>query len=210
MDQSRRWASLPARRKAIRVVERAQRFRHLYLYDASGRQISQLTSGDWEVTSLDAIDEGSGQVYFTATKQSLPGLPGIERQIYRVALDGSGFAAVTERPGTHEAFFSPGAKFFVDTFSTANDSPRQGLRQADGKEITAIEKAVSSVAEYKLPPVEFLTVKMHMGSEVNALMIRPPDFDTSRNIRRSCILRAARASRSCATDGAGTHFSGCG
>jgi len=53
--------------------------------------------------------------------------------------------------------------------------------RADGSEIAAVnENAVPALAEYKLPAVEFLTVKMHMGSEVNALMIKPPDFDASR------------------------------
>ncbi|MBV8675455.1 MAG: S9 family peptidase [Acidobacteriaceae bacterium] len=161
-------------------------YRHLYLYDITGRQLAQLTSGEWEVTSLDGIDEGSGQVFFTATKpgrakSSAPSLPGIERQVYRVALDGSGLGAVTEEPGTHEALFSPGARFLVDIFSTAAVPPRQDLRSADGTEITAVnESSTPSLAEYKLPRVEFLPVKMHMGSEVNALMIRPPDFDPSR------------------------------
>ena len=155
-------------------------YRHLYLYGIDGRQVAQLTSGDWEVTSLDGIDEAAGQVYFTSTKTSQPGLPGIERQIYRVALDGSGLAAVTKEAGTHEAMFSPGAQLFVDTFSTAAVPPRQILLRNDGSEVAAISKdAGSSLAEYRLPPVEFLTVKMHMGSQVNALIIRPPDFDAS-------------------------------
>ena len=37
-----------------------------------------------------------------------------------------------------------------------------------------------ALAAYKLPPVEFLTVKTHMGADLNALMIRPPDFDPAR------------------------------
>jgi dipeptidyl-peptidase-4 len=170
-------------RDSTRFVWPSERsgYRQLYLYDNTGRQLQQLTSGEREVTSLDAIDEASGQIYFTATKQSAAGLPAIERQIYRVGLDGSALSAITQQAGTHEAFFSPDAKVFVDTFSTAAAPPRQDLLRADGTAIAAIsENAGAALAEYKLPPVEFLTVKMHMGSEVNALMIRPPDFDPSR------------------------------
>jgi dipeptidyl-peptidase 4 len=151
-------------------------FRHLYLYDIEGHQIAQLTSGDWEVTSLDGIDEAAATVYFTSTKESP-----LERQVYRVGLDGSGLAAVTHEKGTHEAFFSPGARLFVDTFSTCVTPPRQDLLHNDGTKLATInENPVPSLAAYKLPPVDFLTVKMHMGSEINALMIRPPDFDPSR------------------------------
>ncbi len=56
-------------------------FRHLYLYDVSGKMLKQLTHGDWEVESLDGVDEGSQLVYFTSTQKSP-----IERQLYRVSL----------------------------------------------------------------------------------------------------------------------------
>ena len=149
---------------------------HLYLYDVTGRQLSQLTSGNWEVTSLDGIDEARSQLYFTSTQPSP-----LDRQIYRVNLDGSNLTPVTQQKGTHEALFSPGAQFFVDTFSTSVTPRRQEVLHADGTQLAAInENPVPALAAYKLPPVEFLTVKTHMGTELNALMIRPPGFDPSR------------------------------
>ena len=45
---------------------------------------------------------------------------------------------------------------------------------------TINDDPVPELATYKLPPVEFLTVKTHMGADLNALMIRPPDFDPAR------------------------------
>ena len=32
-------------------------YRHLYLYDLDGKQLAQLTKGEWEVTSLNAVEE---------------------------------------------------------------------------------------------------------------------------------------------------------
>jgi dipeptidyl-peptidase-4 len=151
-------------------------YRHLYLYDVTGLQLSQLTSGNWEVTSLDGIEETNSRLYFTSTQQS-----SLDRQIYRVNLDGSNLTPVTQQKGTHEALFSPGAQFFVDTFSTNATPPRQDVFHADGTQLAAInENPVPALAAYKLPPVEFLTVKTHMGTGLNALMIRPPGFDPSR------------------------------
>src|SRR5712671_3973405 len=46
-------------------------YRHLYLYDLDGKLLAQLTKGEWEVTSLIAVAESKGVVYFTATKKSL-------------------------------------------------------------------------------------------------------------------------------------------
>src|SRR5262249_37443198 len=42
-------------------------YRHLYLYDIDGKQLAQITKGEWEVSGVQAVDEVKGVVYFTAT-----------------------------------------------------------------------------------------------------------------------------------------------
>src|ERR1700675_40827 len=71
-------------------------FRHIYLYNLEGKELAQLTKGDWEVSAIDAVDEKAGLIYFTATEKSP-----MERHLYRVGLDGSGFVRVTKESGTH-------------------------------------------------------------------------------------------------------------
>jgi dipeptidyl-peptidase-4 len=147
-------------------------YRHLYLYDLGGKQLAQLTKGDWEVAGLDGVDEAKGLVYFTATEKSP-----LQRQLYRVALDGSGFARLTKEDGTHAAVLAPDASAFVDTFSSTVARPRQGLYRADGSHIATInENNVAELADYHLSPVEFLTVKSRDGVQLNASIIKPPDF----------------------------------
>ena len=148
-------------------------YRHLYLFDLDGKQLAQLTKGEWEVTSLDAVDEAKGLVYFTATEKSP-----LERQLYRVALDGTGFARITKDAGTHAAVFSPNAAAFYDTYSNTEAPPRQDLYRADGSRMATInENKVAELADYHLSPMEFLTVKSHDGAQLNATIIKPPDFN---------------------------------
>src|SRR5579872_6125198 len=45
-------------------------FRHLYLYDLSGKQLAQLTRGDWEVESVVKVDEQAQAAYFISTQKS--------------------------------------------------------------------------------------------------------------------------------------------
>jgi len=147
-------------------------YRHLYLYDVGGKQLAQLTKGDWEVAGLDGVDEAKGLVYFTATEKSP-----LQRQLYRVALDGSGFARLTKEDGTHAAVFAPNASAFIDTFSSTAAPPRQDLYRADGSHIAAInENKASELTDYHLSPMEFVTVKTHDGVQLNASIIKPPDF----------------------------------
>jgi len=150
-------------------------YRHLYLYDIDGRQPAQLTHGKWEVTALDGVDDAAGAVYFTATEESP-----LTRNVYRVGLDGAGFSRITQEKGTHTPLFSPNAHLLVDTYSNQATPPVHILLRADGSQIAAIGENAKPESSADLPPVEFLTVKTHMGTELNALMIRPPDFDPAR------------------------------
>src|SRR5882757_4847678 len=77
-------------------------YRHMYLYDLEGKQLAQLTKGNWELTAVDAVDEAEGLVYFSATEKSP-----LERHLYRVALDGSGFARLSKDEGTHGVKMAP-------------------------------------------------------------------------------------------------------
>ncbi len=148
-------------------------YRHLYLYDLEGKQLAQLTRGEWEVSAVEAIDEAKGLVYFTATEKSP-----LERQLYRVALDGTGFTRLTKDAGTHAAVFAPHAAAFYDTSSNAEAPPRQDLYRADGSHIATInENKIEELADYRLSPTEFVTVKSHDGVQLNASIIKPPDFD---------------------------------
>jgi dipeptidyl-peptidase 4 len=151
-------------------------YRHIYLYDLDGKQLAQLTKGDWEVSAVQRVDEAKGLVYFTATEKSP-----LERHLYRVALDGSGFTRITKSDGTHAVNFSPDASSFIDTYSNSMTPPRQDLLRADGSLVAVINENKSpDLAGLHLSPVEFLSVRAHDGMQLNAMIIKPPDFDASR------------------------------
>src|SRR2546423_6388199 len=148
-------------------------YRHMYLYDLEGKQLAQLTKGEWEVSAVDAIDETKGLVYFTAAEKSP-----LERHLYRVSLDGTGFAQLTKDAGTHAVVFAPNAAAFYDTYSNAATPQRQDLYRADGSHIATInENRVAELAGYHLSPTEFITVKSRDGVPLNASIIKPTDFN---------------------------------
>jgi dipeptidyl-peptidase-4 len=151
-------------------------YKHLYIYDFEGKRLAQVTSGEWEVASVDAVDESKGMIYFTATEKSP-----LERHLYSVRMDGSKFTRVTKEPGTHAINFAPNAAAYIDTFSNAMNPPRQDLYRADGAMIVTInENRVAELSGYRLSPVEFFTVKSHDGVTLNAMMIKPPDFHSEK------------------------------
>src|SRR6266478_5617508 len=151
-------------------------YRHLYLYDLHGKQLAQLTKGEWEASAVDAVDEARGLVYFSGTAKSP-----LERHLYRVSFDGSAISRITIHNGTHAVNMAPDASTFLDTYSDAITPPRQEVARADGSPLRVInENKVAELAEYHLSAPQFLTVKSHDGVPLNAMMIKPPDFDASR------------------------------
>ena len=151
-------------------------YRHIYLYDLEGKELAQLTKGNWEVSAVQGVDEAKGLVYFTAAEKSP-----LERHLYRVALDGSLFTRITKEDGTHGINLAPGAAAFVDTYSNSMNPPRQDLVKIDGLRIAAVnENKVAELADLHLSPVEFLSVQTHDGMQLNAMMIKPPDFDAAK------------------------------
>ena len=151
-------------------------YRHLYLYDLDGQELAQLTRGEWEVSAVQGLDEAKGIVYFTAAAKSP-----LERHLYSVNLDGSSFARITREDGTHRIDMSPDCSAFLDTRSSSLRPPRQDLLRANGSTVATLnENTVSELAEYHLSPVEFLSVRARDGVPLNAMMIKPPDFNPAR------------------------------
>ena len=148
-------------------------YRHLYLYGVDGKEVAQLTKGNWETTGVQAVDEANGVVYFMATEKSP-----MERHLYRVGLDGSGFRRINGQDGMHATQFSPDGGFFVDTWSNAMTPQQQWVSRADGSSPVALnENRVAELEQYHLSAPEFIQVKAHDGMELNAWVIKPANFE---------------------------------
>ncbi|MGA7624599.1 MAG: S9 family peptidase, partial [Candidatus Acidiferrales bacterium] len=161
-------------------------YRHFYLYDNSGKQLAQLTSGAWAISDLGgfgpgapnrpAVDETHGYIYFTSNKDDLR-----EAQLYRVALSDQSLTRITKDSGTHLANVAPGAASFVDSYSNTAAPPRQDLYRIDGSQVATInEDRVSELADYRLSSIEFVEVTADDGTKLNASIIKPPDFDPTK------------------------------
>jgi dipeptidyl-peptidase-4 len=151
-------------------------WRHVYHYAADGKLIKQVTNGDWDVRSLDEVDEGKGTIYFSATEHSY-----IANHEYGIKLDGSGLKRITINEGSHRASFNSNASHFVDFWNDVNTPQQIRVYDSSGKLVRVIdENKVDALKQYKLGKVEFVNVKTRDGFTMEAMMIKPPDFDASK------------------------------
>ena len=151
-------------------------WKHLYHYAADGTLVGQVTDGEWELRTLHGVDEASGWIYFSGTERSPIG-----GDVYRVRMDGTELTRLSEREGTHQARFSPDFARYLDTWSDIHTPPQVRVHEADGTEVLVVaSNDVPALSEYRLATPEFLQVTSRDGFVMEAMMIKPPDFDPSR------------------------------
>ncbi len=175
------WRYLPASNELIWFSER-DNWGHLYLYDlTTGKLKNQITTGEWNVTQLLRVDSRNRQLYFLGVGRE-KGRDPYFIHLYRAGFDGSKMELLTPEDGNHEVTLSPSGRFFTDSYSKPDVPPVAVLRDENGKQILALEKADISrlaAAGWK-PPVPF-TVKARDGvTDLYGLMLKPTNFDPSR------------------------------
>ncbi len=154
-------------------------FNHIYVYDKAGKLKNQVTKGNWEVVNYYGFDEKTKTIFYQSTENG-----SINRDIYRIGLDGKSKVRLTSKVGTSAATFSPNFQFFINTFSSASQPTTYTLNEAKtGKEVQVIEnnQALSDrLKAYNLPTKEFFVLKTAKGNELNAWILKPKDFDPSK------------------------------
>jgi len=158
-------------------------FQHLYRVSDDGRTVTALTSGNWPVDELLAVDEAAGKVYFRAGVESSR-----ESQIYAVPLQGGPLQRLSQAPGMHSASFAKNASVYVDSWSNTTTPPQIALHRANGEKIaTLVENNLDDpshpYARYldAQRPVEFGTLTAADGrTALNYSLIKPAGFDPSK------------------------------
>ncbi len=156
-------------------------FHQLYLYGLNGKLQHALSSGEWNVDRLLAVDEKAGLVYLESNKDAAA-----QRQIYSVPLDGSAPAKpvrLSSTDGTHRGEFAADASFYIDTFSDLRVPPQVSLRRAGGEFMAWIEHnplddthPYAAFQSRQIIP-EFGSIKAIDGQRLDYRLYKPAGFD---------------------------------
>ncbi len=154
-------------------------FNHIYVYDKTGKLKNQVTKGKWEVTNYYGFDEKNQTVFYQSVENG-----SINRDIYRIGLNGKNKVRLSQNTGTNSATFSPNFNYFINSFSSASQPTTYTLNEVkSGKQIQEIvnNAALSDkLKAYNLPTKEFFVLKTEKGNELNAWILKPKDFDASK------------------------------
>jgi dipeptidyl-peptidase-4 len=154
-------------------------FNHIYLYDNTGKLKNQVTKGNWEVTNYYGFDEKNKTVYYESVENG-----SINRDVYRIQLDGKNKVRLSSQTGTNSATFSPNFQFYINKYSSATQATIYTLNESKaGKQVKVIENneaLMTKLKAYNLPSKEFFVLKTEKGHSLNAWMIKPKDFDPTK------------------------------
>lgn len=153
-------------------------FNHIYHYDENGTLINQVTKGNWEVTNYYGIDEKSKTIFYQSTENG-----SINRDVYSIKLNGRDKNRLTKSEGTNSASFSADFSYFINSFSSATTPPEYTLNSAQSgnliKSIKDNDKLSQKIQQYQTSKKEFSTIQVN-GNELNMWMIKPANFDASK------------------------------
>jgi dipeptidyl-peptidase-4 len=150
---------------------------HIYLYQfdkqnplsGAAKMVAQLTHGDWEVESIDGVDEKQGVVYFSANQGDWR-----QTNLCAVRLDGQNFHRVSKENGSHFADFDlQNSRYYVDQYSALTTPPTVSLCTVDGV-CNAFWNA-RSVEAYNLLVPKFVDFKAADGTTTLQGVVLLPD-----------------------------------
>ena len=154
-------------------------YSQIYIYGFTGTLQKKLTSGEYDVTTLLAVDEQTRMLFYEAADESP-----LRRNVYRINIDKGQPQKLSVRQGYNQASFSNHGKFFVNRFSDTRTPPLITLHDATGKELRVLEdngQLAAQLAAAQLPQKEFITVPAADGiTQLNGWIIKPVRFDASR------------------------------
>lgn len=156
-------------------------WRHVDLCHIRTLRCRPITEGAWEIADLLGVDPAGEQAIFT----SAMGNP-LERHVFRVDLTAPGARPerLTTVAGVHAADLSPDGQWFVDRHSDARTPMTWTIRStSSGKswpleENEALRKLLGRMA---LPDKEFITLPAADGTPLDAWILKPSRFDSTRS-----------------------------
>ena len=171
-------------------------WRHIYKISRDGKNVSLITSGNYDIDVIQCIDEAHNYIYFTASPENAT-----QMYLYRVKLD-KGMKAkpakgkvldmlkTPEAPelvsdgklkGTHDYNISPNGKYATHSFSNYfTPNVREWITLPDNKPINAAKSITATIKPETASSIEYLKIDIGDNVILDAWINKPKNFDPSK------------------------------
>ena len=166
--------------KAFLWISEKDSWRHIYSISMDGKQETLLTKGNYDMITLDAVDQLNGYVYFTASPKNAT-----QKYLYRVSINikdkNKGVAELispANQNGTHNYTISPNGMFAAHSFSSHNYTPISDWIALPTHKIIKESEQMSILD--KESNVEMIQVTTADSITMDGWMIKPTPFDSTK------------------------------
>ena len=157
-------------------------WRHMYRISRDGKEIKLVSPGKFDIINIENIDTDNGWVYYIASPDD-----NVARYLYRSPLLEEPQVerlTPTDKSGFHEYEISPDSQWAFHTFSTMGEPPTIVLvslpdhaPQQDIVDNQNVERLLQATPRGE---IEFFTIDIGDGIELDGWMMKPPEFDSQR------------------------------
>ncbi len=185
IDTKQRWSEDPKgwewmnSGKEFLWVSEKDGWRHIYKVSRDGKKETLLTKGSYDIATLNGIDEKNNYVYFIASPSSA-----IQRYLYRTRMDGKGkleLVSPADLKGIHSYEISPGCRFAIHHFSSHTvPNVKEWIKLPEHKPLNEAESIAKNIKTVEKKNLEFFTIATEDSVTMDAWMVRPTDFDSTK------------------------------
>ena len=161
---------------AFTYISERDGFSHIYIYGITGTLQKQLTTGNFDVTAILAVDEQSKSVYYQAADTSP-----LQRSVFKINIDKGVPQKLSQKPGYNSAAYSSNGKFYINNWSDFNNPAIYTLHDSSGKQLRMLEdnrKVREDVIAAGFPSRELISAPAADGvTKLNGWVLKPADFN---------------------------------
>jgi dipeptidyl-peptidase-4 len=155
-------------------------WRHLYQVSLEGKPEKLITSGNYDIVSIECVERKSGYVYFMASPDNAT-----QNYLYRTSLKKPGkpeLISPAALKGTHSYSISPGGKYAFHSFSNYYTRPSsEYITLPDHKPLNEKESILKLQDSLRVSSnTEFFRVTIPGNIELDGFMAKPKNFDPSK------------------------------
>lgn len=163
--------------KTMIVTSERDGFNHIYKVTLGG-EITQLTSGKWEVNEIQYVNEAKKQIFYLSNESGV-----LNRDLYVINFDGKKKTLLSSGDGWNQTVFSPNSNFYRNQYSNLNTLPKYTIRDAKGKELRVLndnQNVQKTMDEYGFVKREIISITTEDGTQLNGWMMKPANFDPNK------------------------------
>lgn len=182
IDIKARWSSDPTgwewvnNGKNFLWVSEKDGWRHIFLVSKDGKKETLITKGNYDIITIDKIDDETGYIYFIASPQNAT-----QKYLYRIKMDGKSnleLLSPAAQKGTHDYDISPNGLYAQHSFSNASTPPAEEWISLPKHE--SIKKEENNAQSMPYKKVEFFTITTEDKITMDGWMVKPDNFDSTK------------------------------